>query len=771
MRAGRPPLAGFTLFTCPGLAGNASWTLRETSVARKPHLVDAAAMQDVLATAIEMHRSGQLDAAVKLYEAVLARDQENADALHLLGVLNHQRGQHGRAVELIARAVAVRLGAHIFHANLAEAYRARGELDRAVGCCRTALHLCPEYPEALCNLGAALQGQGQHAEAVEHFRRAIALRPQFAAAHNNLAISQRELGELDDAFTHFQQAVEIDPTFAMARSNLGQMLLDRDRADEALAHCQEAVRLAPNVPALQHNLGNALRNLERFVEARAAYLEALRLDPKLALSHSHLGLVLRREGKLTEALPWAKQAIELEPASAQFWENLAELYAEQEDSAAAIPAWERVLALDPDRASAHLALGWALQEEGQLGAAVEHFHTAARLQPDSGMAQVNIGGWHEELGDMATAEASFRRALALQPNFALPHARLGMLLRGKLSADDLAALEARLSDEKLAQSPRARLLFALAHVLDARGEFGRAAELLREANALTIESSRERREYQPEEHERFVDRLLHSFDEGFFRRLAGTGSASRRPMFVFGLPRSGTTLVEQVLASHPQVHGAGELRYVRQSFEKIPETLGRTDWPLDAVPHLNGEALASLAGQHLDRLALLDGGRAARIVDKMPDNYMYVGFLAALFPQATFIHCRRDLRDVAVSCWMTDFRSILWANNQQHIAHRFAQYARLMEHWKRVLPQRIHHVDYEETVDDLAGVARRLISACGLPWDPACLDFHRLERPVRTASVTQVRQPVYKKSVARWKNYEGELAELFAALPQASHQE
>ncbi len=152
----------------------------------------------------------------------------------------------------------------------------------------------------------------------------------------------------------------------------------------------------------------------------------------------------------------------------------------------------------------------------------------------------------------------------------------------------------------------------------------------------------------------------------------------------------------------------------------------------------------------------------------MPDNYLYVGLLAGLFPQATLIHCRRDLRDVAVSCWLTDFRSIRWANDPAHIASRFQQYHRLMQHWRTVLPGRLCEVDYEQTVTDLEGVARQLVAACGLGWEPACLEFHRTQRPIRTASVTQVRQPVYQQSVARWKKYERELAELFAALPAQS---
>ncbi len=175
--------------------------------------------------------------------------------------------------------------------------------------------------------------------------------------------------------------------------------------------------------------------------------------------------------------------------------------------------------------------------------------------------------------------------------------------------------------------------------------------------------------------------------------------------------------------------------------------------------------LHRLAEQHLERLAAIDGGQSPRIVDKMPDNYMYLGLLSLVFPNATFIHCRRDLRDVAVSCWITDFRSIRWANDPEHIASRFNQYHRLMEHWHTVLPVPLHEVDYEDTVTDLESVARRLVAACGLEWEPACLEFYKNERPVRTASVAQVRQPVYQRSVARWKNYEPALSTLFTALP------
>jgi len=725
-------------------------------------------MHDMLASAIVLHKAGELGSAAQLYQKVLAREQENADALHLMGVLRHQEGDHTRAVELIGRAVALQPNVPEFHANLAEAYRALGEFERATGCCRAALRLWPDYPEALCNLGLALQGLGRPSEAADNFRRALRQRPEFAIAHNNLGIALRDLKQFDDALHHFRHAVELDPSSAHARTNLGQILLDLGKSEEALPHCDEAIRLQPDVAALHHNRGNALRNLGQLLEARAAYLEATRLDPRLVLAHRHLGLILQQEGRLEEALPWLQQAAELEPDDPTSWENLAELHGEREQPALAIPCWERVLTLAPDLAVAHVSLGWALQEEGRLAEAGEHYAIAARLQPDNAAARLNLGGLFEEQGALAEAETAFREALRLQPAYALPHARLATLLRGKLPDADRAALEERLTDADLGPGIRARLLFGLAHVLDARGDFAGAADCLRQANALTLETAQVRRVYAPAEHEQFVDGLLAAFTADFFTRGAGAGLDTRRPVFIFGLPRSGTTLVEQILASHPRIHGAGELRRVRQSFEDLPSVLGRSDGPLAGVPHLDTAAVRRLAQKHLDALELLDGGRADRIVDKMPDNYMYLGFLATLFPRAVFIHCRRDLRDVAVSCWMTDFRSIRWANSTAHIAERFRHYCRLMDHWRAVLPVPIHEVDYEETVTDLEGVARRLLSVCGQEWDPACLEFHRTQRPVRTASVAQVRQPIYQRSVARWKNYEGELADLFAALASVS---
>jgi hypothetical protein len=261
-----------------------------------------------------------------------------------------------------------------------------------------------------------------------------------------------------------------------------------------------------------------------------------------------------------------------------------------------------------------------------------------------------------------------------------------------------------------------------------------------------------------------VDSLIAAYSADYFARVRGFGLETERPIFIVGLPRSGTTLTEQILASHSQVFGAGELRLAREDFLALTGDAGTESQALEGLGRLDRDTVHRLAQRHLDQLQELDA-TARRVVDKMPDNYLQLGLLATLFPRARFIHCRRDLRDVAVSCWMTHFRHIRWANEFEHIASRFQEYTRLMAHWRRVLPVPLLEVDYEEMVADLEGVARRLVAWCGLEWEPACLAFYEGKRPVRTASLMQVRQPVYTRSAGRWKHYEQALGELFANLP------
>jgi tetratricopeptide (TPR) repeat protein len=720
-------------------------------------------MTNDLNLALEYHRRGWLDQAAHLYQHVLAARPDHADALHLLGVVAHQRGEFAHAAECIGAAIVRNPRAPTYHANLAEVYRAQGRLEQAAACGRIALRLQPDHPEAANNLGTVLLEQGQVEAAAEQFRIALRARPNFALAVNNLGNALRLLGDTEQALAHFRKAVELDPYLAMARTNLGQILADRRQLHEALEHCRAAVHLRPGFAEAYSNLGNVLRELGRLEDAKGWYSEALRLNPDLAMVYNNMGQALQEDGKLDEAAAWYGRGLELDPKLARLHCNLASLLDEREMYAEAIARYELALRLDRKYAEAYSGLGRVLHEQGRYEEAQERYQTALRLKPDLAVAHCNLGTVRQELSDFVAAENCFRESLRHDPRQTGAWCQLATMLRGRLPEDDLAGLRRLLADSDLTDAKRAPLHFGLAEVLDARKDYAAAAEHLSRANAITLTQWQKRGlSYDAAAHTTFVDRLLATFTPAFFERARGFGVDSERPIFIVGLPRSGTTLTEQVLAGHSQVFGAGELSLGRGDFLALGGDSGE-DEAFAQLARLDGAMARRLATRHLEGLQALSQS-VPHVADKMPDNYLYLGLLALLFPRARFIHCRRDLRDVAVSCWMTNFRHIRWANDPDHIAARFADYRRVLDHWRRVLLVPLLEVDYEETVVDLEGVARRLVSWCGLEWEAGCLAFHEGKRPVRTASVTQVRQPIYTRSLARWKHYEAALGSLFAKL-------
>jgi tetratricopeptide (TPR) repeat protein len=514
--------------------------------------------------------------------------------------------------------------------------------------------------------------------------------------------------------------------------------------------------------------GDALRSAGRHEEARAAYLGAIgAYTAGLARAYAGLGLAYVQEGRLEEAKGRLERAAKLDPNRAEYWDQLGAIYEWAEEYPTAVECWRRVLALAPNTlARPHIGLGWALQQLRRLDEARAEFQAAASIEPEAPGPALSLGLLELERGEFAAAETAFRRALSLSPTCHMALYWLAHLRGAALPENDLESLKARLDDPATAEEPRTRLLFALGQVHDARGEYVLAARRLREANALQRNRIEISRGFDQAERVALVDGLVRVFDRELFDRHAGAGHESRRPVFIVGLPRSGTTLIEQVLASHPSVHGAGELLLGPRTLDALPATVGRAISPIDCVPLLHPPHVRRLAEAYLEQLCSIAGDRADRVVDKLPENYLLVGLLKLLFQQATIIHCRRDLRDVALSCWTADFRSVPWASDPTHMGVIFREYLRIMDHWRSTLPTVLFEVDYEEVVSDFEAAARRIVSAADLDWDPACGEFHRGSRSVHTGSRVQVRQPPHTRSVAKWKHYEHELADLFAALPR-----
>jgi tetratricopeptide (TPR) repeat protein len=715
-------------------------------------------------TAVGHHQAGRLDQAELLYRQVLDADPAHADALHLLGVVTHQRGLHAQAIPLIERAVELNPGAAAYHTNLAETYRAVGDLGRAAAHGRLAAQLAPDSAEARYNLAVALQQQGQRSEAIPLFEAALERSPYWAAPYVNLGNVLREEGQPYEALAVYREGVRLAADKARLENNLGQLLFEMGQAGEALPHSQEAVRLQPEQPAALTNLGNVLAGLGRFDEARGYYQRALQLDPALALAYHGLGQVFQEEGRLDEAQACFSQAIRLDPEDPPHHCMLAGVLYEKEQEDEAIARFRLVLQHRPQHAEAHNSLGYILQDRGDAAGARAAFLEAVRVKPDYADAYLNLGLLQSEAGETQQALETFRTALRHDPNHPEALAALGLALRDRLPSEDLATIEHLLAEGRMAGKKRPVLLYGLCQVLDARNHYSRAAECARQANAFFQEAAvRRRQAYDPEEHRRYVEQIIAAYSREHFGRVRGWGVETDLPVFIVGLPRSGTSLTEQILASHPQVFGAGELNLARDAYRSIPGLVGKQAPGVECVGDLTRPVVQTLASQYLGRLRQLDA-RAARIVDKMPDNYLMLGLIVTLFPNARAIHTRRDVRDVGLSCWMTHFKHIRWSYQLEDIATRIREYERLMEHWRKVLPVPLLEVDYEETVADLEGVARRLVSWCGLEWDPACLAFWQTKRVVRTASMTQVREPVYNRSVGRWKHYPEDLAPLLQAL-------
>lgn len=476
-------------------------------------------------------------------------------------------------------------------------------------------------------------------------------------------------------------------------------------------------------------------------------------------------------GIVDEATGRYEQILEIDPHNVLFHCRLAEALLDQGRHDEADARIQIAARIDPDSREPHLSRATLLEEQEQFDEALASLHEANRLNPDSAHVLARIGNISQSLGRKDEARDAFRAALQINPQSAGACSGLAVHFKNEITPDEEQIMQSQTGARGLADPQRAALHCGLAHVLDRRGDFAGAAEHACRSNELILaEQRRTGRSYDADAHAAYIGDLIGAFSCEYFQQndFAGRGLQEQTPVFIVGMPRSGTTLTEQILASHPQIHGAGELRDVGASWNSLG---GRIRDDLTAAETVNAFGLTDhywnsvgrIAEEHVKRLRERNAD-AHRIVDKMPDNYQQLGWIASMFPQSRIIHCRRDVRDIAVSCWITNFKAIQWSSTVDDLASRIEQYHRIMDHWLSVLPVDVLKVDYEVTVTDVEGTARRLIDHLGLEWDPACIAFHRTNRPVRTASVSQVREPVYTRSAGRWKNYQNDLGELFDRL-------
>jgi tetratricopeptide (TPR) repeat protein len=460
-----------------------------------------------------------------------------------------------------------------------------------------------------------------------------------------------------------------------------------------------------------------LQQAGRNNEAIAAYQHGLDIVPRHAAAHSNLSAALLAQGRIQEAARQAEQAVFLDPGSA----------------------------------NAHINLGFANEAEGKISTASRCYQQALAIDPNHAPALSNFGYILGLQGDPEGALNHIRRAIAINADF--PEAHFNLAENKTFSKDDpdLGALESLADRKDLAEKDAVYVHFALAKALEDVKEWDRAFEHLRNGNEI----KRAQVPYDESKTGALFQRVSDTFDRELLDRLKGTGNSSSVPIFVIGMPRSGSTLVEQILSSHPGIHAAGELDHLDMIVKSVLDAETRTVKYPEFLSHPDAGAIGQLAEAYLSMLPKPANGKC-RVVDKMPANFIYAGLIHVMFPDARIIHTMRDPIDTCVSCYSKLFRSgQYFSYDLAELGRYYRWYSDLMTHWRSVLPSySILDVHYEQVVDDLEGQARRLIGYCGLEWDDRCLDFHKTVRTVNTASSAQVRKPLYRTSVERWRRFE-----------------
>jgi len=719
------------------------------------------------------HGLGQLDQAEGLFRSIPSSAPEHADAVMGLAVIAYQKARFPDAVVHFSKLVAIRPGNAANHSNLGECLREAGRLDDAVIQLKLGISIDPDQPDAFNSLGLIHHAQRRLDQAEEALRWALRLKPEFPTAMINLGMVLQERRRLKEAAELFRQALALDSDNPMGNSNLGQILLEIGRIDdldEAEQCCLKALRLTPDRPHPINNLGNVYRAMSRFEEALECYQKAMAIAPQLAMPLNNMAQAMQGRARHAEAADYYLNALALEPNSPRLHANYASLFNDQERPDEALERYRHALVLDPNHAESYCGMGQVYMKTENLERAEACFRTALEIDPELTAPRLGLSNLYSELGEFEKGEAEADIALEAHPKLVEVYYQKATHHKGKVSDSHLQAMTALLDQKYLGEGGRSQLNFALATVHDKRCAYETAGRHFQTANELQIAARLKRSEtYDPANFSEWTNRMIAGFSADLIETMKGSGHASRSPIFVVGFPRSGTTLTEQILASHPAIHGAGELKFATESFEALPTTLGLSDTdPFEALKSLNPAGLAASAEAYLKNVRK-HGVNAPFVVDKMPDNVNNLGWIGLIFPHAKVIHCRRDLRDIALSCWQTCFGSIRWANDWREIAGRFVDSLRLVEHWKTIKSIEWLEFPYESVIEDTETYARTLIDYVGLDWEPNCLKFHETKRPVRTASLSQVREPIYKTSVGKWRNYEREMAPFIDEMTRRGH--
>lgn len=634
-----------------------------------------------------------------------------------------------------------------------------GDAPMAERLCRQALNDFPRDANLLCLLGATLIQQNKPQEAEHTLSRATRLYNDFSRAHEGLAEVFIMQGRLQEAHESLRRAEKLEPGSASIRQKKAMVLSGLGQNDAASKEFEASFKLTPHREELVRGLG--LQRMGNIREAETIYRGVLLKEPSNVDALRLLAGVAMRAKQWGDAEALLERALEIAPDFSMGWMDLGTARQEQDNLGGAVRAYEQVVRFDPNRPHGYVAIGTVKAMEGDHDAALAQFNKALEVHDGHFGALAGLGHVLKTVGNQEEAIASYRQCVEHNPDHGETWWSLANLKTFRFSDDDITIMRQRIENEALNIEQRANFEFALGKAYEDRNDYDRAFEFFAKGNA----NRRQRENYDPVQTTDLHDRFIETFGRDTLASHAGSGCQEKGPIFIVGLPRSGSTLIEQILSSHPDVEGTHELpdlgRVARSTGQDRDD---RIAYPA-VVAHLGAEELVECGEDYLRLTRRHRSADRPCFTDKLPNNFVHVGFLSLILPNAKIINAKRHPLDSCLGSFKQLFaRGQPFTYEQLELAEFYLDYQRLMDHWHEVLPGKVLDVQYEDVVDDLEGQVRRLLDYCELPWNDNCLRFYDNDRAVKTASSEQVRQPIYATSKHRWRNYEAHLAPMIEVL-------
>lgn len=598
-----------------------------------------------------------------------------------------------------------------------------GNLQAAEAQYRELVHSDPHQFDFQHLLGICFMQQGRLSDAKVYLETAVDLNPTSAIAHYNLAFTLSELHLVSDALDRLNHAIAIQSDYFEAYMLRADLLSRLKRLEEALNDCDVALGIRSDAAGAFLNRGTILKDLKRYEESILSYDKAIELDPHYAAAFVNRANAKVKLGRHDEALKDYHFAIRLRPNFVEAYSNLAHTH----------------------------------KELGQHDAAIQCCQKAIGLRPDS-LSFLILGQIDADEGRFEQAEAHYLKAHSLDPKLAAPLYFLSEVKKFNREEPLISVINDLSHDESLSQDDRSKLFHAYGKIMNDLSRYDEAIDSFKSGKALKSIV------FQFDKIVEKYDLIRSVFSRKLISQHSRAGLRDQRPVFIVGMPRSGTTLIDQILSSHGSVYSLGERNDMHAIFDLLCSKSTNAAEIFSSISHMSNSDLEKIAGLYLNKYDAVPHGKT-RIIDKLPHNFEMIGLIHFLFPESRIIHCRRDAMDNCVSLFMHNFNdSHSYHNDLYSLGRYYREYERLVAYWRDIVREKMIDISYEDTVLDLEKTARTLVAFLGLDWDPSCLDFHRHEREVRTASVWQVRQPIYTNSIGRWRRYESHLEPLKKGL-------